>query len=78
MWKRLDNKYNDESKLVDSIMAEIKQLTSDSGNPTEILQMIKVIERAHRDLKSLDLEDEISNSIIVSMIEERLPEQIEK
>ena len=78
MWKRLDNKYNDKSKLVDSIMTEIKQLTSDSGNPTEILQMIKVIERAHRDLKSLDLEDEISNSTIVSMIEERLPEQIEK
>ena len=42
------------------------------------LEMINIIKRAHRDLKSMGLEREISNSTIVSMIEERLPEAIEK
>ncbi len=79
IWRRLDRKYNDKSKMVDSIMAEIKQLTASANeDPTETLHMIKVIERAHRDLKSLGLEKKISNSTIVSMIEEKLPQEIEK
>jgi hypothetical protein len=28
IWKRLDRKYNDKSKIVDSIMDEIKQLAT--------------------------------------------------
>ena len=40
--------------------------------------MIKTIERAHRDLKSLGLEREINNSTIVSMIEQKLPTETEK
>lgn len=79
IWKRLDKKYGDESKLVDAIMSEIKKLKlNKDGDPNATLDMINVIERAHRDLKSLGLEKEISNSTIVSMIEEKLPEDIEK
>ena len=40
--------------------------------------MIKVIERAHRDLKSMGLEKEINNATIVSMIEQKLPAEVEK
>ena len=67
-------KYNDRSKLVDSIMAEIKQLPNDSEDPSEI----SYIERAHRDLKTVGLERETNNSTIVSMIEQKLPTEIEK
>ena len=40
--------------------------------------MINTIERAHRDLRSMGLEKEISNSTIISIIEERLPEAVER
>ena len=60
-------------------MSEIKKLGKSVDKDTEgTLEMINIIERAHRDLKSMGLETEISNSTIVSMIEERLPEAIEK
>ena len=79
IWKRLDKKYGDQGKLVDAIMSEIKKLgKSVNEDPKRTLEMINIIERAHRDLKSMGLEKEISNSTIVSMIEERLPEAIEK
>ena len=79
IWKRLDKKYGDQGKLVDAIMSEIEKLRkSVDQDPKGTLEMINNIERAHRDLKSMGLEKEISNSTIVSMIEERLPETIEK
>ena len=39
--------------------------------------MITVIERAYRDLSYLSMEKEISNSTIVSFIEQRLPRIME-
>ena len=42
IWKRLDRKYNDKSKMVDSIM----KLSNNTDNPSEILHGIKVIQRA--------------------------------
>ena len=78
IWKRLDRKYNDKSKMVNSIMADIKQLSNNTDDPSEILHGIKVIEKAHRDLKSMGLEKEINNSTIVSMIEQKLPAELEK
>ena len=60
-------------------MSEIKKLkVNQDGDPKGMLEMINIIEKAHRNLKSLDLEREISNSTIVSMIEEKLPQDIEK
>ena len=60
------------------MMADIKELSNNTDDPSEILHGIKVIERAHRDLKSRGLEKEINNSTIISMIEQKLPAQIEK
>ena len=60
-------------------MSEIKKLKrSVHADAKGMLEMINVIRKALIDLKSLDLEKEISNSTIVSMIEEKLPEPIEK
>ena len=78
IWKRLDHKYGDEGKLVDSIMSDVKNITKCNDDcPTEIIAMIVTIERAHRDLFFLRMEQEISNSTIVSIIEQRLPKSIE-
>ena len=51
--------------------------TCSNSDDQGVLEMINTIEKAHRDLKRLDLEKEISNSTIVSIIEERLPEDIQ-
>ena len=53
-------------------------LTCENGDERAILNMINLIERAHRDLVSLGLESEISNSTIVSVIEQRMPWEIKK
>ena len=75
IWKRLDKKCGDTGKLVDAIMSEIKQMpTCSNSDYQRVLEMINTIEKAHCDLKRLDLEKEISNSTIVSIIEEKLPE----
>ena len=61
IWKRLDTKYGDHT----------------SENPSDILKMINTIEIAQRDLELTGREREINNSTIVSMIEERLPTDVE-
>ena len=77
IWKQLDKKYGVAGKLVDAIMSEIKEMPTCSNIDDQwVLEMINKIEKAHRDLKRPDLEKEISNSTIVSIIEERLPEDI--
>lgn len=79
IWERLDKKNGDEGKLVDAIMSEIKKLkNSVDADVKGMLEMVNVIKKAQIDLKSLDLENEISNSTIISMMEEKLPEPIEK
>ena len=60
-------------------MSEIKKLKrSVDAGAKGMLEMINVIKKVLIDLKSLDLEKEISDSTIVRMIEEKLPEPIEK
>ena len=60
-------------------MSEIKKLKKNvDADVKGMLEMVNVIKKAQIDLKSLDLENEISNSTIISMIEEKLPEPIEK
>ena len=74
MWKRLDERYGRLSKLTDAIMYDIKQLKAvpDSDNK-RFIDLVNTIERAYRDLKAVNMESELSNSTIVSIIEERLP-----
>ena len=79
IWSRLDKKYGDQGKLVDAIMSEVKFMPAcEDGDERAILNMINLIERAHRDLVLLGLESEISNSTIVSVIEQRMPREIKR
>ena len=79
VWKRLDNKYGNRRKLVDSILTDIKQLKMcNDDQPLKTLAMIEVIEKAYRDLEMLGMTREINNSTIISSIESKLPSEIEK
>ena len=79
MWNHLDKKYGDQGRLVDAIMSEVKCMpTCEGGDERAILNMINLIERAHRDLVLLGLKSEISNSTIASVIEQRMPREIKK
>ena len=73
LWERLDQKYGDVGKLVDAILFQIKNLPSSTTDSNTTLQMIKVIEKAHRDLVGLKQDAEMHNGTTISMIEERLP-----
>ena len=74
MWRRLDEKYGRSSKIVDAIMYDIKLLKPVmDNNATRFIEFVNTIERCHRDLERINMESEICNSTIVSLIEERLP-----
>ena len=77
LWERLDEKYGDRGQLIDSIMADIKNLkvTSDS-NDEGTLELIKVVEKAQRDLCRIREQDQMNNATIISVIEQKLPEEI--
>ena len=78
IWSRLDCKYGDQGKLIDSIMAEVKHTKRcKDNNPKGVIEMITIIEMACRDLSILSMEREMSNSTIVSLIEEKLPKDLE-
>jgi len=77
MWKRLDERYGRSSKIVDAIMYEIKQLKAVSdGDGSKFIQLVDVIEKCYLDLVRANMESEICNSTIVSLIEEKLPPTI--
>ena len=75
VWKRLDNKYGRSDKIVDQVLNEIKSLPKSdiAGN---ILNMIKIVERAYRDLDSLGMGSEMKNSSVISDIEGSMSPQM--
>ena len=65
LWERLDKKYGDEGKLVDSIMSDIKNIKN-CRNTVDTLLLIETIEKAHNDLKILGMEKELA--ILLSLV----------
>ena len=63
--------------MVDLITSEFKRLKRPGEKPGDLLHMINIVEKAHRDLQRMGREHEINNSTIISMIEEKLPIEIE-
>ena len=76
LWRRLDKKYGDVGKIVESIMSDIKNMKKCDGSPQKTIKMINMIEKSYRDLQYLKKESKMNNSTIVSMIEEKLPDDI--
>ena len=77
MWTRLDEKYGRTSLQINAIMKPIKQLkTIQDGDGKRFVELVNIIESSHRDLLRLNIESEISNSTIISEIEQKLPPRI--
>ena len=74
LWERLDAKYGNKSKLIDTILADIGKIQYGDGKNT--LQLIKTVERAHRDLLRMGEEREMQNGTIISMIERKMPDEM--
>ena len=78
-WSRLDARYGRPSKMVDVVMNDVKNLeVVKEGNDEAFIKLIDVVESACRDLLMVKMEAEISNSSCVSLIEEKLPEDIKR
>ena len=74
MMKRLDARYSNPSRLVESVLNDIKTLKPISdGNPREFMDMVDIVERAYLDLEKLDFSEEMNTVTMVSYIEKLLP-----
>ena len=76
IWDRLDQKYGNISKLVDSILYDVKKLSITEPTDSNVLQMINVVERANRDLERLGEEAELRNSTSISIIEQAMTKEM--
>ena len=79
MWKRLDSKFGQPSMLIDIVMDEIKTIKYINDNDMKgFIKFVEIIETGYDDLCRLKIEKEMSNSVTVSMLEERLPAVIKR
>ena len=72
IWERLELKYGNTRRLVDAILLDVKNMQVYGDEIADALQMINAVEKAHLDLESLGEEQEMYNSTIISLIEERM------
>ena len=76
MWQRLDEKYGNVDKLVDTILDDIKKLSYAGKSNTEVIEMINIVEKAKRDLECLGHEQKLCNRTTISIIEGCLTEEM--
>ena len=79
MWKCLDEKYGDPSKLIDMVLNDVRKIKFiNAGEDKKFIDLVDIIERGYRDLSLLGIEKEISNTGTVSLVEERIPKDIRR
>ena len=79
MWKRLDEKYGDPSKVADVIIDGIRRTRMiRDGEEKRFTEFVEIIEDGYRDLRRLGLEAEITTTSSVSIIEKKLPPDIRR
>ena len=79
MWKRLDEKYGDPTKVTDIIIDEIRRTRIiREGEEKRFVKFVEIVEDGYRDLKRLGLESEITTTSSVSIIEKKLPTDIRR
>ena len=77
IWDFLDKRYGSKRKLIDAILSDIKaSVVYEDHDKESLLEFIKVVEKAHRDLEKMGMESEIENSTIVGIIEQHLPSNL--
>ena len=79
MWKRLNEKDGQPSKLADIVILDIKNLEAvKDGDDKEFLGLVNVVEREYYDLAKIKVKSEVSNNTTVSLTEKRLPHTIRR
>ena len=82
IWDRLDQRYGDVDRIVSTILYEVEILpygNSIQKDDANTLKMIKVVEKAHLDLKRLDARGEMCNASMLTAIERRMcPEMVQE
>lgn len=79
MWKRLDEKYGAPTKVVDVIMNAIQNTRNiRDGENNRLIELINIVEDGYQDLKRLGLEQEITATSSVSVIEKKLPTDVKR
>ena len=79
MWKRLDERFGDEAKIVEVVLNDIKSFRPIRENEEKrLLYFIDTIEKATNELIYLGREAEIQNSTIIGLIEEKLPDDLKR
>ena len=72
MWKRLDEKYGDPTKVTDIIIDEIRRTRIiREGEEKRFVEFVEIVEDGYRDLKSLGLESDCPLTHHQSLHEER-------
>ena len=75
IWERLDKKYRDQGRLIDVILADVKEIPACKDDQAT-LNMIRIVERAHCDLKRIGKQKEMENTTIISMLEVKMSEEM--
>ena len=79
MWQRLEEQYGIEGKIVEIVLNDIKHCKPVRENEERrLLNFIDIIEEAYLELKYLGRESEIKNSTTISIIEEKLPDELRR
>ncbi|XP_071519126.1 uncharacterized protein [Panulirus ornatus] len=74
MMKRLDARYGNPARLVQSVLNDIKTLKPiPEDNPRKFMDMVSIVERASLDLEKVNLSEEMNTVTMVSHIEKLLP-----
>ena len=78
MISRLNQKYSNPAKLVDSIISEIQKFRKiEVDDDKRFITFVDLIDRGYRDLKNLNIEGEMCNSHVLGIIEGKLPKIIQ-
>ena len=79
MWERLDEKYGRTSKLTETIMFDIKNIEAmKEGEEKKFVEFVDIVERGYHDLSYMKVEHKLSNTTVISMLEEKLPKDIRR
>ena len=79
MWRRLDDKYRDPTKVTDVIIDCVRRTKIiREGEDKRFIEFVDMLEDGYRDLKRLGLEAEITTTSSVSIIERKLPMDIRR
>ena len=76
IWQRLDERFGNQSRLVDNILAEVRAIEHCRDDDKLTLNMIKTVERCYNELKSMKREGEMNNTTIISMIEGKMTSEM--